>query len=399
MSAAVPGVTKKRARYRAVDMWRGLAALWVVTIHACIYALEQYYPGFVGKHEWFFHCYLGVQVLFVISGFSIATSAGGILTRGDGLGKFWKDRFQRIFPPYYAAALLTIASSLTVAALVKFGILRGSQLANLGFFERDWKFYLGALSLLSLPIGREPVIIFYWTLSYEIAFYIVMSAFLWKWRGKQVVSERFMLNVSHGVTLIVSAGLLFRGFLPFPFDWWIFFGMGILVYDLLNHHEAKLPRVAFGLTAAALLIHELFVKSAGGVAVTVSHSEGSHDPNRLIGLTFACLLLFLYRFDEKLAGWKVAGPFIQTSRFSYSLFLLHALTLGVTLQAARLLKLPAATWPLLVIAMVVVSILVAIVFDRIMNRYFGDKKRGAPAVRPSKAARGEMPAAAPSAAK
>ena len=109
-----PGSPDISGRLVTIDLWRGLAALAVLAVHAP----HHDYSGW--RDNWLFplaeladYGYLGVPVFVVISGFCIHRRAALRAAAGEpgrpGWGRFWKRRFWRLYPTYLAAIVLSLA--------------------------------------------------------------------------------------------------------------------------------------------------------------------------------------------------------------------------------------------------------------------------------------------------
>src|SRR3954453_20483340 len=134
-----------------LDGLRGWAALVVVCFHLS--------PSVLGPSAHlaiFRHIDLGkygVLLFFLVSGYVIPMS----LERHGSLRRFWIGRLCRIYPAY----LVTIAVVVLVAGW------RGGALAH--------------ASMLVDPLGVRGAVRVFWTLSYEMIFYLVVSG-LFAWR-------------------------------------------------------------------------------------------------------------------------------------------------------------------------------------------------------------------------
>jgi peptidoglycan/LPS O-acetylase OafA/YrhL len=62
--------TKRSLTYQTLDAWRGLAAIWVAMIHACIPVIGTQYPNLANNPVFAFSLYgrLALSMFFVISG-------------------------------------------------------------------------------------------------------------------------------------------------------------------------------------------------------------------------------------------------------------------------------------------------------------------------------------------
>lgn len=110
----------------------------------------------------------GVLLFFLVSGYVIPMS----LERHGDLRRFWIGRLLRIYPAY----LLAVAVAL---ALIAAGMLRPpAQLAG-----ETTGSVLGHLTMLQDLLGTQGVLRPFWTLSFEMVFYLIVAGlFAWRWR-------------------------------------------------------------------------------------------------------------------------------------------------------------------------------------------------------------------------
>lgn len=143
-----------------MDWMRGLAALWVVFFHLNepIEYVPNVYTNFC-KLGW-----IGVPVFFVISGWCMA----GISQRKPGARSFLAARVLRIFPPYWASLIVV---ALVVAVLV---LLNGVN--DVTILPKSTGALLATISLATSPVTPVPGVNWvYWSLSFEIAFYLLVA--------------------------------------------------------------------------------------------------------------------------------------------------------------------------------------------------------------------------------
>ncbi|SDS18520.1 acyltransferase family protein [Actinoplanes derwentensis] len=146
-----------------LDALRGWAAAVVALFHLS--------PVVLGSelHLRIFHVIdlgkYGVLLFFLVSGYVIPMS----LERHGDLRRFWAGRLLRIYPAY----LLAIAVSLALGAA---GVLRlPGQLA-----EETTTSVLGHLTMLQDLLGTQGALRPFWTLTYEMIFYLVVAGiFVW----------------------------------------------------------------------------------------------------------------------------------------------------------------------------------------------------------------------------
>lgn len=131
----------------SIQYLRAIAALIVVLFH--IFGLSNVDGFRFGGH--------GVSIFFFISGFIMASSMIGAKNHED----FFRKRIVRIYPMYYLALVVTIASHY---------FLTGSLLLNYNY------------TLFSFFDSQGQILPVAWTLYYEMFFYTVCAFSLWLFR-------------------------------------------------------------------------------------------------------------------------------------------------------------------------------------------------------------------------
>src|SRR5262249_55535643 len=100
-------------RLLGVDVLRALAALALVFYHVPHEALGGWRNPLFVPVMILDLGYLGVTLFLVLSGFCIHLSPARRMARGDPhptqWGAFWKRRFYRLYPPYLAAIVFSLA--------------------------------------------------------------------------------------------------------------------------------------------------------------------------------------------------------------------------------------------------------------------------------------------------
>jgi len=255
------------ARKVMIDVLRGVAAIAVVFFH-----LNEAYPPLSDLYhravKW---GWLGVPVFFVISGYCIAAAR-----EKDGLISFWFRRLLRIFPPYWASIVLVLG--IVILRLVHTGT------NDLTILPADASALIYTALALTNPASSVPGINWaYWSLGYELAFYLVMGVLVYRPAGLWVI-------LFSALSLFVPA---------FPLDHWGLFGLGVASHYFLrkNHPAAALLAL---LCAASCFVHLGLIQTLCGVFTTL-----------LILFPPAWIALPLFR------------PLAQAGLFSYSLYLIH----------------------------------------------------------------------------
>ena len=186
MTATLPTHTPTATGPRLdwLDALRGWAALVVVLFHLgpVVIGADAHMAVFrvidLGKY--------GVLLFFLVSGYVIPMS----LERHGSLRRFWIGRLFRIYPAYLAAIALLVVVTADVPA-----VLRTETVSSV----------LGHATMLSDPLGLRGALRPFWTLSYEMVFYLVVSG-LFAWRLHR--------HSALGATLLAATALLAGPHLP-----------------------------------------------------------------------------------------------------------------------------------------------------------------------------------------
>ena len=265
---------------------RGASALAVMLYH---FNVGSYYPELKYWRGLTSYGYLGVAVFFVISGYCIGRS----WLRTPDTAAFLKQRFWRIYPAYLASILLVVFFAVArkelggINDVVSLPCRPGAILA--------------VLTLCTAPASTVPTINWvYWSLTYEVFFYLVMAAVLWV---PPALGRRQTLLGIHGILCALAlTGLSFSGTPLFFVDDWNLFALGIGV--CLLSAGAREARWFLAISAATL---------AAKVGL------GRFGPYDWAALAAVLLLLLPHR--HLAPGPR--HPLVFLGRISYSLYLLH----------------------------------------------------------------------------
>jgi peptidoglycan/LPS O-acetylase OafA/YrhL len=328
-----------------LDGLRGIAALAVVLHH--IYAIAlHYYAGSallenpvvklvmtVGRWG-----LLGVPCFFVLSGFCV----GQTWLRARSPGKFALRRWRRIFPAYYASLVLVLfcAGGVRLATGVNdIATIPPVTATNV----------LATLTLMTAPASQTPMISWvYWTLSYEVVFYLVLTGLL-------LVPARARLIVLCLVHVAVTAigvwpGLTLAPGVLFFADLWPLFGLG-LALALISQSRITAATIAL-LSLSALIPLQLGGKYAGFGA------------SALVAMGFVALC----QKGFPLPRWH---PLEKLGEFSYSLYLMHVpILLAVGKYFVLRPNQTPALWLLGCLAAIALMVVAAYGFYRLFERPF-----------------------------
>ncbi|MBB2914609.1 peptidoglycan/LPS O-acetylase OafA/YrhL [Streptosporangium becharense] len=156
--STVEMIPQQTRRLDWLDALRGVAALAVVFEHALKPLLpEARFPvKAVFEPGWY-----GVMVFFLVSGYIVPAS----LERRGSLRAFWVSRFFRLYPMY---AVCVAGMALLVMA--------GWDALDGRWNSRPVSLTLGHLTMLQNLLYMPNLVNVLWTLSYEMAFYLLLTA-------------------------------------------------------------------------------------------------------------------------------------------------------------------------------------------------------------------------------
>ena len=291
----------RSAQFPLIQALRGFAALWVVFFHI---DKTQYITGLTDRLAVQFHNALfgygsaGVAIFFVLSGFVISHSLAGKSFGSSDFVRFVARRSIRLDPPYWAAIILSIAVTAALAGVRQDEIVVPSistMVAHL-FYAQEF-------------VGTPEINIVFWTLTFEVQFYVVLAlaTCLQTWLVVAEYNPRFARAVvmTPMTVLAVLAAANIIGWAPrglFVTMWHGFF-LGILAYEA--GHLRK---------SAALLLFVALVTLIG--AVGQESVFGTPAALTALGLFVAGRTGYLER------GFSARG-FQMLGMISYSLYLIH----------------------------------------------------------------------------
>jgi peptidoglycan/LPS O-acetylase OafA/YrhL len=217
-----------------VQALRAVAALLVVAYHA----VEQWttrMPGY-GPGEFWPNGSAGVDIFFVISGLVMTISVQRNAHRPHPARTFARDRLMRIVPLYWIVTTVKVAAVAAVPALA----VRTSL---------DPLYVAGSYALLPLYDGSvfiPPVLPVGWTLTYEMFFYILVTAALILRTPLSRICAPVLLAVAVFAVIMHADGFANTIVLEFLF--------GIAIGRTIPRLQAVPPAISLPAGAAALLL-------------------------------------------------------------------------------------------------------------------------------------------------
>ena len=274
------GVAAEKSRMLFVDGLRGIASLMVVAYHLG----NRTGLAFLTSRG-----YLGVGVFFVLSGFVIASVADrGAISIGY-IGRFAARRVIRLDIPYWVSIMTAIAFAMLA---VRFGgVWPGYSVQQIA----------AHLVYLQDILGFPAISDTYWTLCFEIQFYLTLLLLLWGGR----LLPPWLFRVAFLLTVVFSL-LASTGTIGTPrgamFAYWWAFALGTVTWWTIRGGSLWVFGVA--------------------VVIVLSAPLAAHADWRLTAAVTASLLLAASRLGSM--GKWLAGPVSQFfGRISYSLYLFH----------------------------------------------------------------------------
>jgi len=296
-----------KQRFAAVDLLRILAAVAVVVFHHL-----YYYPNHAGAfarevQAGASYGYLGVQIFFMISGYVITQSAMG-RTRGQ----FAVARFVRLWPAF------VICLGITVVA------------RHIAGPAPDAWAVLGNLTMMPRLFGVPYVDDVYWSLMFEIFFYVAVTVLL-VGSGDFVLRLRVFTAAWLALALLGLAvelpklhTLLVLKFAPY-------FAVGISVFLVRNAGNTLADRALLAASLAlAFVFAALQARGVGDVVfATAPSGDAAQFANRVRPNAWLCGAIVmagagaLYASTILKTGPRLSRVALALGGISYPLYLLH----------------------------------------------------------------------------
>ncbi|MEV6156362.1 acyltransferase [Nonomuraea sp. NPDC052129] len=226
-ATTTPTTAPAPARLAWLDALRGIGALAVVAEHLLPWFLPALRPF------WFSLGVYGILVFFLVSGYIIPTS----LERHGDVRTFWVSRAFRLYPLYLAVAALVLAAAWWVPVRAE--------------VPRDGTAVAGHATMLLDVVGVGGVADTMWTLSYEMVFYLLVTAlFVTRLHKRSGLYAVLFAAGSVVVGLLVGGALLKGGWVAYASGAAFFAGLACVISGRFRTAAA----CALGLMAVALLV-------------------------------------------------------------------------------------------------------------------------------------------------
>jgi peptidoglycan/LPS O-acetylase OafA/YrhL len=238
-----PEIRHKPIRYYEIDLLRFIAAISVVICH---FTFAGYYHHgmspvqYPGIDEFFKYGFLGVELFFIISGYVVLMSA-----QGKTIGQFFASRVTRLYPAFWVACTICFV----VVRFFAPAITQPEQVV----FDASLGHYLLNMTMLHAFFGIPNLDGVYWTLTYEIVFYFLITIFIsFQWLKHLVLVLAIWLCYCLIAALVLNMGPF--SFLFFP-QYAPYFIVGMLFFLLQNNSAASWKLYLLLLISYGLCIH------------------------------------------------------------------------------------------------------------------------------------------------
>lgn len=308
-------------RFRAVDTFRGLAAIMVILFH--LQHLDLLAGNmFITKSDIF------VDFFFVLSGFVITHSNYDKLTDLASIKPFAIKRFKRLYPLHLFTLLLVL-----LFETFRFGVNRNVMPLTNPVFAED-KTFLSFLSNLTLTqsLGLFDRVTWNapsWSISVEFYTYIFVALCL--------VLFRKNLWLICGICFGLLAWFIIRhqGSIIYNYDYGFFRCVYSFLFGLLTYRLSRgLPAgpISWQRTVAEILFLALTIFAV---------SSFTHASSWLMPLLFAVVILIFSQESGWLSRFLASDRLAFLGKLSYSYYLNHTVVLAVMdLLLFKLVKLP-----------------------------------------------------------
>ncbi len=280
-----------KKRIAGLDVLRGFAAAAVMLHHHGQY-YDELYTGRIPLSINFGAGHFGVELFFIISGFVILMT----IERKNSVREFVVSRTARLMPAFLAALVMATV----IRALSPVRVLDTPTLSQ----------FLANLTMAPSLFGEAAMDMPYWTLTYELLFYIGMGLVLalgllrWtEWFGLLAVAVGCVFIAVFDVRQHHRTAILLLVYYS------NFFLIGICLYRI--HSRMARPVTWFALVVA------IAVTALGG-------GERSFDTPGYIYLPLTVAFTALVWFAITPYGrWLVWRPLVFLGQVSYPLYLVH----------------------------------------------------------------------------
>ena len=281
-----------RGRLASLDALRGIAAVSVMLLHFTTDFHRDFKPSQISFFSWPYGAY-GVHLFFLISGFVILMTAEKSKRPSD----FVVSRFSRLYPPYWAALILTTVLLLAVPTI---GVLDPGHLLRRALIN---------VTMLQSWGGFGNVDTVYWTLQIEMSFYLILLVLIWR------KAVPYSLLVMTGLVVLA---LIDHLFVPRP---WSEPYARLRQLLFLEHAYLFTAGMVFYKMREGFKLRYLFILLLCAMCPAVAAYPPNNPPqDTCIAVTLG---LVVYLATSGRVNWIACRPLLYLGGISYSLYLTH----------------------------------------------------------------------------
>jgi peptidoglycan/LPS O-acetylase OafA/YrhL len=380
---------RKIEPYLSLDLWRAIAAIWVVMFHASCPFIDGGHSEYLANPLWIISMSggLGVTMFFVISGYCITGAAYNSLEGGGTVGRFVYSRLRRIYPPYLFALLGCL-----IIGVVSFLLHKDTgRIDNYPIYNP--LFWLSIITLTHYELGYKGFISgVSWTLCYEVAFYGVVSLILWqaskRSHGSSQKAKVILSLLLFIVTLVSLSWLIYKPYkILFPFNEWYKFGLGSILFFIVYSKEncidgiykasPKYFRLCIYLQALIIALFCIVMGYRNGLSEGTIGFVNYFVPGRpsirlqlIVSTLFVFSLWVLRPLDDKIMNYRILRPLLFIGGFSYSLYLTHMLIIPFIISAMIRHGVTAKYYFITFFTIIVLTILFGWIYYLLIERKF-----------------------------
>lgn len=227
--------TRASARLDLLDYLRFAAAVMVVAYHYFVFGVQhgRIDVALTPVAEVAKYGYLGVDLFFLISGFVIMNSA-----RGKGPSRFAVSRARRLLPAFWLAMLLTAGTVALFGDRIGISVTIKQVVVN--------------LTMVPLLLGQQPVDGVYWTLLYEVLFYVAVFVMLALGLGRRIATLMPLWALGMAAVLVVAPGLSEVHYLG---NYYAYFAVGAILAEVRYQRRVSLLQAAGLVAGVGVVLH------------------------------------------------------------------------------------------------------------------------------------------------
>lgn len=314
-----------------IQALRGFAVLLVVFYHIIPIELK-YNPTFIVMPNFFKIGNIGVDIFFIISGFIMVFVTKNYSKSKKDFFKFLYLRVTRIYPLYwfYSIILLPIL-------FIRPEWINSSQAGQVNLLS----------SFLLIPSETLPLIMVGWSLIHEIYFYIIFGLFILFFNRDKLPYFAFswlLFIIIPNLLLEYNTPILKLVLHPLTIEF--IFGIFIGIYFINYSKKIYFSKLFLLLSFVGLLFISFYVDA---------HSMNNWE--RILFFGFPSAFIVFFAIEVEKTGFILNKTLIKLGDMSYSIYLVHLLSLNLVAKIFNIFLIPNLLFEILmVISMIIVTL-------------------------------------------